>query len=255
MMGRFLYRLSKEVPFTLVDIFGGAKHNVIAMECEASLMASVEDAEKIAAKAQEMKEIWDHEFMGEEEGLKVDVDMKAGASEDACDEDSTGRVIGFLAGCPNGLQEYSRKLKGIVETSLNIGVVDTQADFIKMGHLIRSSVESRKVQLKEQLDLCAELAGGTGRIISQYPAWQFDPDSELRKIMVESFREVYGREPEVSVVHAGLECGIFLGKRPDLDCVSIGPDLPDIHSFNEKLDIASTQRTWEYLKGILAKLK
>ena len=88
MMGRFLYRLSKEVPFTLVDIFGGAKHNVIAMECEASLMASVEDAEKIAAKAQEMKEIWDHEFMGEEEGLKVDVDMKAGASEDACDEDS-----------------------------------------------------------------------------------------------------------------------------------------------------------------------
>lgn len=255
MMGRFLYRLSKEVPFTLIDIFGGAKHNVIAMECEASLMASAEDAEKIAVKAQEMKEIWDHEFMGEEEGLKVDVERKADAAEDACDEDSTGRVIGFLAGCPNGLQEYSRKLKGIVETSLNIGVVDTQADCIKMGHLIRSSVESRKVQLKEQLDLCAELAGGTGRIISQYPAWQFDPDSELRKIMVESFREVYGREPEVSVVHAGLECGIFLGKRPDLDCVSIGPDLPDIHSFNERMDIASTQRTWEYLKTILKNCK
>ena len=109
--------------------------------------------------------------------------------------------------------------------------------------------------MKEILDTCAQAVGANGKTQGGYPAWEYKVDSELRKVMVETFVEQYGKEPVVSTIHAGLECGLFLGKKPDLDCVSMGPDLLDIHSFNEKLDIASTQRTWEYLKGILAKLK
>ena len=170
-------------------------------------------------------------------------------------KDSTGRVIDYLVICPNGLQEYSRKLKGLVETSLNIGVVETSQDAVRTVSLIRSSVESRKQQLREQLEVCARVAGGTARTVSEHPAWQFDPDSELRKVMVDIYERMFGKEPVVSAVHAGLECGLFLGKRPDLDCVSFGPNILDIHSFNEKLDIASTERTWEFLKEILKELK
>ena len=105
------------------------------------------------------------------------------------------------------------------------------------------------------LEGCAKAFGGQGKTLSEYPAWQYNPDSEICHILEDTYREVYGKDPVVSTVHAGLECGIFLGKRPDLDCVSFGPDLLDIHSFNEKLDIASTQRTWEYLKAVLKKCK
>ena len=109
--------------------------------------------------------------------------------------------------------------------------------------------------MREQVELSAIIAGGKGETTGEYPAWQFKPDSKLRPLMIETYKELYGEEPVVSAVHAGLECGLFLGKRPDLDCVSCGPNLLDIHSFNEHLDIASTQRTWEYLLAILKKCK
>ena len=164
-------------------------------------------------------------------------------------------MIGFFLLCPNGLYEYSRKLKGIVESSLSVGVVDTHENYVRSEFLIRSSVESKKQYLREMLEGCAKAFGGQGKTLSEYPAWQYNPDSEICHILEDTYREVYGKDPVVSTVHAGLECGIFLGKRPDLDCVSFGPDLLDIHSFNEKLDIASTQRTWEYLKTVLKKCK
>ena len=105
------------------------------------------------------------------------------------------------------------------------------------------------------MELCAKASGGAGRVVGEYPAWQYDPDSELRRIMVDTYRELYGSEPVVSVIHAGLECGLFLGKRSDLDCVSCGPNVLDVHSVNEKLEIASTQRSWDYLKAILKNCK
>jgi len=169
--------------------------------------------------------------------------------------ESTKRVITYFIICPNGVQCYDRELEGLVETSLNLGIVETTKDAVKLESLVRSSMESKKADMKEILDTCAQAVGANGKAQGGYPAWEYKVDSELRKVMVETFVEQYGKEPVVSTIHAGLECGLFLGKKPDLDCVSMGPDLLDIHSFNEKLDIASTQRTWEYLKGILAKLK
>ena len=90
---------------------------------------------------------------------------------------------------------------------------------------------------------------------SEYPAWEYNPNSELRKVMEEEYTKLYGEAPKVIAIHAGLECGLFLGKRDDLDCVSVGPNIWDVHSFKERLDIESTARTWDYLKAVLAKLK
>ncbi len=255
MVGRFLYRLSKEVDFQLASITGGTKNNVITLDTTAEFLVSNDLASLVLAKAEEMEKIWNHEFMGEEPGLKVDTSVSDVADFEVFDAASTKNVVAFLELCPNGLQEYSRKLEGVVETSLNIGVVETKEDCVRTSFHIRSSVETRKQQMKEQVEACTLLTGGEGRIIGEYPAWQYDPNSELRQIMVDTYKELYGKEPMVSAIHAGLECGLFLGKRPDLDCVSFGPNLLDVHSVNEALDLASAQRSWDYLKAILKNCK
>ena len=255
MMGRLLYRLGKETDLRLTEICGGSKDNVITMNASAGVLVPADQAAKVQEMTDEMRQIWLDEFMGEEPTLAVDYEVTADVHMDAYDKDSTRRVIAYLEVAPNGLQEYSRKLKGIVESSLNLGVVECDDTSVTTQYLIRSSVETRKQQMREQVEQCAILAGGKGETTGEYPAWQFNPDSELRKVMVDIYEKMFGKEPVVSAVHAGLECGLFLGKRPDLDCVSFGPNILDIHSFNEKLDIASTERTWEFLKEILKELK
>ncbi len=255
MMGRLLYHIAREIPFRLVNVGGGSKDNVIALDTSAELLADKEQASAILDMANDMAAIWKAEFMGEEPGLTVDTEVFEVSGCRAFGEASTEHVITYLELCPNGLVEFSRKLEGVVETSLNTGVVETKEDCVRTVCMIRSSVESRKHQLKEQMELCAKASGGAGRVVGEYPAWQYDPDSELRRIMVDTYRELYGSEPVVSVIHAGLECGLFLGKRSDLDCVSCGPNVLDVHSVNEKLEIASTQRSWDYLKAILKNCK
>ena len=105
------------------------------------------------------------------------------------------------------------------------------------------------------MEQCAKLVSAKTSISNEYPAWQYNPNSELLELMNDTYKELFGLEPVISAVHAGLDCGMFLGKRPDLDCVSFGPDIPNVHSFNESVGIASTERMWNYLKAILARLK
>mgnify|MGYP000646538904 CR=1 FL=1 len=255
MMGRLLNHVSSETDIRLISIAGGTKNNVISSECKAEILVAKEDADKVKASVAELKATWDKEFLGKEPGLTVDVEEESVSGVAVMNAESTKRVITYFVICPNGVQCYDRELEGLVETSLNLGIVETTKDAVKLESLVRSSMESKKADMKEILDTCAQAVGANGKVQGGYPAWEYKVDSELRKVMVETFVEQYGKEPVVSTIHAGLECGLFLGKKPDLDCVSMGPDLLDIHSFNEKLDIASTQRTWEYLKGVLAKLK
>lgn len=255
MMGRLLYRLKKQADIRLTEVYGGSLANVISLECSSGILVRAEDAEKCLNTIREMEQIWKDEFMGEEPDLCVDCEVVQETDISAFDKDSTCRVITYLMLCANGMIEYSRKLSGIVETSLNIGAVFCEEDAIRTRFQIRSSVETRKQQLKEQLEQCGEIVGGTSRVLGEYPAWQYKEDSKLRPIMISTYKELFGKDPVVSVIHAGLECGLFLGKRPDLDCVSCGPNVKDVHSVSERLDIASTQRTWQYLKEILKKCK
>lgn len=251
MMARLLYHIAEKKAYRLSEIRGGSKDNVIAMEAQASIVTSKEDAEEITGMIQEMEKVWNAEFMGEEPGLSVSVTAQKVEHVVVFRESATQNVVGYLTACPNGLQEYSRKVAGATETSLNLGIVTTKEEGVEAAFLIRSAVDSRKQQLLEQVDAVTKAFGGKGSISSEYQAWQYKPESKLRPVMVEAYKEVYGKEPEVCIIHGGLECGIFLGKRPDLDCVSCGPDVLDIHSFHERLDIASTQRSFEFLKLVL----
>lgn len=255
MMGRLLDYISEEVEFALVEVNGGSKANVISFDTTAKLVVKAEDTVKVTEIAGNLKKVWDEEFMGDEENLTVDVTEEAGVSVEAFDKDSTDRVISYLVIVPNGVMEYSRKLKGSVETSLNIGIVETCEDYVRGCYQIRSSVESKKQQLRHHIERCGKVVGGTTVITGDYPAWQYNPESKLRTIMVDTYTEMYGKAPEIVTIHAGLECGLFLGKRPDLDCISIGSNLKNVHSFNESMDIESAGRTWDYIKAVLANLK
>lgn len=255
MLGRLLNRIVKEVPADLVEMEGGQQDNVISLDSVAEILVPVECVEKVLSMTEEMKAIWDVEFMGEEPGLKVETTVSHDSTIDVCDKDSTRRVIAFLVTCPNGVIEYSRKLAGLVETSLNIGVVETASNYVRTVHMLRSSVDSRNQQLWEVFEQCVSLVGGETLFKSQYPAWPLKLDSELQDIMHDTYVDMYQKEPEVSTIHAGLECALFFVLRPDLDCVSFGPNVYDVHSFNEKLDIESTRRCWEYLKEVLKRCK
>ena len=255
MMGRLLNHMMKEVTLNLVEVNGGSHDNVIAMQSVAEILVPVEQVEKALAIIEEMKATWDVEFMGFEPDLLVDTFVSHDSTIDVCDDSSTKRTVAFLVICPNGAIEYSRKLEGLVETSLNMGIVETASDYIKTVHMLRSSVDSRDTELWERFEQCAHAVGAEAIFKSSYNAWPLKIDSDLQKIMVDTYKDMYGKDMLVETMHAGLECAVFCVTKPDLDCVSFGPNLWDVHSFNERLDIASTERCWNYLLEVLKRCK
>ena len=156
---------------------------------------------------------------------------------------------------PNGIQAMSADIAGLVQTSLNLGILVTGSESVCASFSVRSSVASQKRMLIDRLECLTAQLGGTVSISGDYPGWAYRQDSPLRDLMAEVFTEQYGHAPTIAAIHAGLECGLFLGKKPELDCVSLGPDIDEIHTFREKLHIASTQRTWALLTETLKRMK
>ena len=145
----------------------------------------------------------------------------------------------------------SGDVEGLVETSLNMGILSMKKDYLRMGFSLRSSVETAKYMLEEKVYALTESFGGSCKSTGDYPGWAYRVDSPLRDTMLEIYKEMFGSEPKIEAIHAGLECGFFLGKIPELDCVSIGPDMKDIHTTEEMMSISSVKRSWEFILKIL----
>ena len=170
---------------------------------------------------------------------------------DVLDKDSTLKVLNAITLSYQGVIEMSMELKGMVQTSQNIGVIKLEDNVFKMGFLVRSSIESQKESALNKIKILIELLGGKIKLFGNYPGWKFEPDSTLRDICVQAYKDSYGKEPIVDTIHAGLECGIFVDKLKGLDAISFGPNILDIHTPNERLDIASVERVWKMLLMIL----
>ena len=168
--------------------------------------------------------------------------------------ESSRRVICALCGLPNGVERMSSDTPGLVQTSLNLGILTTSEDSVSLCYSVRSSVESEKHALVERLQCLTGALYGSTEISGDYPAWEYRENSPLRRLMSRIYAERYKKEPVIQSIHAGVECGLFAGKLPGLDCVSFGPDILDIHTPNESLGIESVKRTWEYLLEILRRL-
>ena len=165
----------------------------------------------------------------------------------------TAKVIALLCSCPNGVQKMSEAIPGLVQTSLNLGIAKLGSS-MSLTFSVRSSVNAEKEELLQKLRDLAAFYGASYSQMGEYPAWEYKEDSRLRDLMVKTYTDMFGKEPQVVAIHAGLECGLLSEKLPGLDCVSIGPQMHDIHTSREKLEIASTERTWKYLLEVLKAL-
>ena len=249
-MGELLSRIQKLMPLCITKMSGGSKDNVITHSCQVTLVAMGMYPEKINDVAQQLENEIREQY--DEPNVKIygdDVDALGG---NALTTEDTAKVIALLCAAPNGVQAWSQDIEGLVQTSLNLGVVRLD-EKLNMTFAVRSSVNQEKRELLAKLRELAEFYDADYSEVGDYPAWEYKKDSRLRETMVEVYQQMYGAEPEVVAIHAGLECGILSDKLPGLDCVSIGPNMKDIHTSCEKLEIASTRRTWEFLLEILKK--
>ena len=250
-MGEFLSRVQKLMPLCLTSFAGGTKDNAIPRSCQATLIAlgmHIERINDVAAQLQ--KEIREQYDEPEVIVRGDDVDAFGG---NALTTECTSKVIALLCSLPNGVQAWSRDIPGLVQTSLNLGVAKLGED-MKLTSSVRSSVNQEKNDLLTRLKELADFYEGSYSQMGEYPAWEYKADSKLREIMVSTYEKLYGTAPEVVAIHAGLECGLLSEKLPGLDCVSIGPQMHDIHTSRERLEIASTERTWKFLLEVLKEL-
>ena len=250
-MGVLLHRVRELMPLCLTKLEGGAKDNAIPRSCEATMVAMGMNLERINGICDALQLEIRSNFDEPEAIVRgEDVDALGG---NALSAEDTDRVIKLLNEAPNGVQSWSEDIPGLVQTSLNLGIMNL-TDSFRMTFAVRSSVNTEKEALLKALaDLAASYRGEyTQR--GEYPAWEYKKDSLLRDTMVNTYEKLYGKKPQVVAIHAGLECGLLGEKLPGLDCVSFGPDMKDIHTSREKLNIASTERTWNYLLEVLKAL-
>ncbi len=250
-MGEFLSRVRKLMPLCLSSLSGGAKDNAIPRACEVTLVAMGIGLERINAIAQELQdEVRAH--YNEPDAIVRGDDSDAFGGNALSTED-TDKVIALLCAVPNGVQAMSESMPGLVQTSLNLGIAKLD-DAAELTFSVRSSVNAEKEALLSKLRELAQFYGADYSQMGEYPAWEYKKDSALRTLMVETYRTMFHAEPQVVAIHAGLECGILGQKLEGLDCVSIGPQMHDIHTSREKLEIASTERTWRFLLEVLKAL-
>lgn len=246
--GKLLNTISKDNDINIIDIHGGTKHNAIPREFEVTFLSNSEIEEKIyEADLEEFKKV--------EENIEIELEEVSNSEEKVFSDDLTKRLIKALVELPHGVKSFmSGDYSDIVESSLNLAIVETRETFVHFKISVRSSKESKKDLIIDELKKVVSETLGKLEESNEYKAWEFKENSELRDIAVEAYREHCGKELEVSVIHAGLECAIFKEKYPQIDPISIGPNIYKVHTPEEKLDIESTNRTYEFLQYLLKKL-
>ncbi|MCR5403067.1 MAG: aminoacyl-histidine dipeptidase [Butyrivibrio sp.] len=253
-LARILLEAKAGISFDLTSIFGGVADNAIPGTASAEVLLDDGDVcafrEAVTSSAKEIR----GELEGKDEGLVADVSEVEASECMAICRDDTLKVLSLICAMPDGVQAMSATVEGLVETSLNMGILKTSTDFITIEQSVRSSVSSSKEYLLRKLEIIAKGFGAKTAVSGSYPGWKYNPDSALREHMVKVYEDMYGIKPTVEAIHAGLECGILSEKIPGLDCISIGPDMQDIHSTKERLSVQSAANVWNYLKEVLSSM-
>ena len=253
-LGRVLYSLKRaDNSLRLVSLKGGLKDNAIPRSAVAYMY--IKDKTGLAFSVKEIQAKLSNEFRLTDPDINLSIEYidlgGSMVSSKVMNADSTDRVISALYTFPNGIQSMSFEIPGLVETSLNLGILETKDGDVCMSYSVRSSVNSRKTELIDRIKALTNVFDGIVTVNGEYPAWEYKPESKLRDTMVEAYTALYDQYPIVESIHAGVECGLFASKIPGLDAVSIGPDMKDIHTPNESMDAESVKRTWEYVLRVL----
>ena len=253
LIGRLMRSLPAEADARYLSLEGGSADNAIPSACRAVLAVKEEAADAVRKAAETLSQTLSREYAAADPGISVRIEAEERGEWEAFTRQSTDQVTAILALMPNGIQRMSADIPGLVQTSLNLGILRTQDGCVSFDYSIRSSVGSEKDWLIHRVCLLLSLQGAQYTVSGSYPAWEYRRDSALRERMIRIYEKMFGSAPRVEAIHAGLECGILASKLPGLDCVSIGPDMKDIHTPRERLSISSTERMWNYILEILKK--
>ncbi|MCD8364916.1 MAG: aminoacyl-histidine dipeptidase [Clostridiales bacterium] len=255
LFGRFLAEVGAQVNFSVSDFSGGEKDNAIPNQCRATLVVPREESDKLEEAAAAFSEVIRAEY------ASVEPDLSLKLIRTDCDRVSVLSAEGMrslqiiLEHMPSGVLRRMPELPDMVQTSLNLGILRLGECRMTMTFSVRSASATEKGWLLKRMQDVARLAGGSWEINGDYPAWEYQPDSRIRKVMSETYEEMTGEKPVLTGIHAGVECGLICEKLPGIDCVSYGPQMRDIHTVREKLQIASVQRNYELTLRVLEKLK
>lgn len=254
-LGRILLNVFQNVGMRIMAVNGGEKDNAIAKISEAAIAVNSEAVDKakniIETTFAEVKE----EYQSTDPDAQIQINVMDEGLSEALSGPATLSTIIALVNMPNGIQRMNPDMPEMVQTSLNLGILRTDENAVKLSYAVRSSKESEKSFLIEKLRSLTEIFGGEVKVSGEYPGWEYKADSKLCDIAVKAYETLYGKEPVVEGIHAGLECGLFADKIEGLDAISFGPSMKNVHTTDETLSISSTERTWNLIVKILEMLK
>lgn len=253
-LGSALSYISKKSEIFIYGLKGGDKTNVIPKSAKAFIVTKTENLSAVTSALKEYEELMKAEYNAFESGLKITAD-KTALPEGCFSRKSTDTIIFVLENSPNGVINAMKNEPDMVISSLNMGELSITNNSLKIGYLIRSNSLSGKKLVSDKLRSFTEFLSGDIVFDSDYPSWEYRENSPLRDIMAKVFEEIYGKKPIITSIHAGLECALLSDKIPDADMVSIGPDMENVHTPDERLNIPSVERTWNYLLSVLKALK
>lgn len=255
LMGRLLKSLADRLDYSIVSLEGGLKDNAIPRETVCNILMEEAQEAELAEILKEYEADLKKEYHISDPEVSVLYTKKNQETKEALDRSSFAKVIFMLRNLPCGVQHMSMDIPGLVETSLNAGIMTLNEDTFSLSFSVRSSVTSRKYEVTDRLCFVTEFLGGSVNISGDYPAWEYKAHSKMRDLMVETYRDLFQEEPQIQAIHAGLECGIFSGKLDGLDCISFGPANFDIHTPKERLSISSTEKVWKLIVEFLKRSK
>lgn len=251
LMARLLHSLKGKVDFRIAELAGGSRETAIADTAKALIGTAPEDIACVTEAVEEYAQIVSKEFATAEPNLNVRITAGETADFEALTAESTALACRVLTALPDGVQAMSADMPGLVQTSTNFGILKLKEEGLFFANTIRSSMTTQKRALQDKIKAIVELAGGTVEMSGDYPGWAYNPDSQLKDKILDVYKEMTGKEATVEAVHAGIECGLFADSIENLDCVSIGPDMGDVHTPREHLSISSSARTYELLTKVL----
>lgn len=253
LLGRILYNIKQNEKINIAEISGGSKHNAIPKDAYAVI--AVENKEAVLKIVEKLASDLKNEYRAADKLLTVTANETQNPSGQMFTKELSLNLIDFMASIPNGVQYMSMEIPGLVQTSLNNGVLEETDGKIKFTTSVRSSVKSALDEIVDILRIQAERCGAEFKKVSEYPAWEYSPNSPVRDAAVNVYKKLNNKEPVITAIHAGLECGLLKKTLPNIDAVSFGPNLYDVHTPNEHMDIASVERVWKFLLAYLAELK
>ncbi|MGR5077571.1 aminoacyl-histidine dipeptidase [Photobacterium swingsii] len=250
LLGRFLFSHAEELGLRLASFTGGSLRNAIPREANAVVTVPAANVDKLNSLFSYYQELLTAELGRVETDITLFTEQAELPANVFATADQT-RLLSVLNACPNGVIRMSDDIAGVVETSLNVGVITTEEDKVTILCLIRSLIDSGRSNVEGMLKAIAQLAGAQCEFSGAYPGWKPDADSEVMKLFRETYNDIYGRTPNIMVIHAGLECGLFKEPYPNMDMISFGPTIKFPHSPDEKVQIETVALFWEQMVAIL----